>query len=113
MSEMISDTCKIRMQGDPSLGEEKMMDPVITSQEFLIVYGCQGSLYKLGDFVMHKQQYMVLMVVIDFIGVLVMVYIFVKLEALNAEYISIIDDNQITMKDFAITCTDVLLDKYT
>ena len=90
-----------------------MMDPVITSQEFLIVYGCQGSLYKLGDFVMHKQQYMVLMVVIDFIGVLVMVYIFVKLEALNAEYISIIDDNQITMKDFAITCTNVLLDKYT
>lgn len=53
------------------------------------------------------------MVLLDFIGVLFMLYIFDKLEALNQEYIATIDDNQITMKDFAVCCRDVLLDKYT
>lgn len=53
------------------------------------------------------------MVLLDFIGVLFMLYIFDKLEALNQEYIATIDDNQITMKDFAVCCRNVLLDKYT
>jgi hypothetical protein len=42
-----------------------------------------------------------------------MLYTFDKLGGLNQEYIDIIDDNQITMKDFAVCCKNVILDKYT
>lgn len=42
-----------------------------------------------------------------------MLYVFNKLRRLNEEYIAIIDDNQITMKDFSVQCQDVPLDKYT
>lgn len=51
--------------------------------------------------------------IVDLIGVYFMLYVFNKLSRLNEEYIAIIDDNQITMKDFSVQCRDVLLDKYT
>lgn len=79
----------------------------------IFIIGCKGSTYKINDFVLHKQQYCCIFVIVDFLGILIMLYIFNKLEALNQEYIAIIDDNQITMRDFAITCKNVILDKYT
>ena len=42
-----------------------------------------------------------------------MVFMFYKIEQLNKEYLTTVDDNQITMKDFAIMCTNVKLDRYT
>ena len=110
---MISDTCRIRIEGDPSLPPEDQFKPQITSKELVVVFGCKGSVYKINDFVMHKHQYACFMVILDFIGVLFMIYIFDKLEAINKEYLDIIDDNQITMKDFAVCCKNVILDKYT
>jgi len=44
---------------------------------------------------------------------LLMVFMFYKIEQLNKEYLTTVDDNQITMKDFAIMCTNVKLDRYT
>jgi hypothetical protein len=42
-----------------------------------------------------------------------MVYVTVKLEQINNDFVDIVNDNQITMKDFSVMCTNVHLDKYT
>jgi hypothetical protein len=78
-SEMVSETCKMRILGDPSLGPIEKHKPIISSNEFIVVYGCMGSTYKINDFVLHKQQYACVFVIIDFIGVLFMLYVFDKL----------------------------------
>jgi hypothetical protein len=89
-SEMLSDFCRIRMYGydgteeeAKGMPEEEWHKPQITSTEFLVVVGCMGSTYKINGFVLHKQQYACLLVIIDFIGVLFMLYVFDKLQALN------------------------------
>ena len=53
-SEMVSDLCKTRIYGDLSLPEEEQHKAQITSGEFLVVFGCMGSTYKIKDFVLHK-----------------------------------------------------------
>ena len=52
---MVSDLCKTRIYGDLSLPEEEQHKAQITSGEFLVVFGCMGSTYKINDFVLHKQ----------------------------------------------------------
>ena len=62
---------------------------------------------------LHKQEVGYIVVCFDILGMLLMVFMFYKIEQLNREYLVTVDDNQITMKDFAVMCTNVKLDRYT
>ena len=62
---------------------------------------------------LHKESIGIIAVAIDVIGIMVMIYMVYKLEKINKDYIDIVDQNQITMKDFSIMCRNVHLDKYT
>ena len=47
------------------------------------------------------------------ISVAYMAFIFSKLKDINNEYLEIMDDMRVQMKDFGVKVNDVKLDKYT
>jgi hypothetical protein len=113
-SDLVSPFCQERVVGNPEAATVEMQQaPVVDTSQLLFVVGCQSSTYQIQGYYMHKQQLACLAVLFDVVGVYFMLYVFNKLQRLNQEYIDIIDDNQITMKDFSVQCRDVLLDKYT
>ena len=61
---------------------------------------------------LHKHQIALYCVASDILSILIMLYVFKRLSALNEEYIDSIDENQITMKDFTVQLNNVMLDKY-
>lgn len=62
---------------------------------------------------MHKETIGVIVVSVDFFCLLIMIYFFNKLEALNNEFLKVVDDLKIQMKDFGVTLEDIVLDRYT
>ena len=87
----------------------------MTSNQFIFVYGCRS------DYIMnhltgkneHKHHLAVNLVIMDIISCVVIFYIYKRLEAINNEYIQTIDDKSVTMKDFAILCQNLKVDKCT
>ena len=85
-----------------------------TSNEFIIIFNClSDSIIVPSGHDLHKESIGILAVLIDAIGIMVMIYMVHKLEDINKDYIDIVDQNQITMKDFSVMCRNVNLDKYT
>lgn len=54
-----------------------------------------------------------MIVVIDIVSILIMAFFFGKLSEINQEYLDIMDDMTVQMKDFAIKIDDVTVDRYT
>lgn len=50
---------------------------------------------------------------VDFTSILIMIYFFSKINVLNNEFLSSIDDLRVQMKDFGVKINNVKLDKYT
>tara|TARA_B110000285_G_C15046419_1_gene574556 strand:+ start:905 stop:1090 length:186 start_codon:yes stop_codon:yes gene_type:complete len=56
----------------------------------------------LPSFHFHKEELGVIAVISDILSILVMYYLFAKLKAINEEYLTILDNNVIRMKDFTV-----------
>ena len=61
----------------------------------------------------HKHVIAYYIIIADIISSLIIVYIFNRLQYINNEYIQTIDDKSVTMKDFAIMCQNLKVDKFT
>ena len=49
----------------------------------------------------------------DILSITIMIYVFKRLQSMNALFIDRVDANQITMKDFSVQVNNTVLDKYT
>ena len=67
----------------------------------------------IGELIISKESILIIAVLFDFLGVLIMIHFFTKLEKFNNEFLKIYNDNNLTMRDFAIQCSDVLMDERT
>mmetsp|Transcript_24596 Transcript_24596/g.38189 ORF Transcript_24596/g.38189 Transcript_24596/m.38189 type:complete len:190 (-) Transcript_24596:3055-3624(-) len=85
----------------------------ITSPEYIVVVGCSEDTINLFGTNYHKENVGVFVVVVDFISIMIMAFVFSKLSEINEEYLEVIDDALIQMKDFGIAIQDLKLDKYT
>jgi hypothetical protein len=110
MRDKQSDECRERIVGAyPSKPSFKH-----TSNEFIIIFNCLSDKIMVpSGHELHKESIGILAVAIDVLGIMVMIYMVYKLEDINKDYIDIVDQNQITMKDFSVMCSKVHLDKYT
>ena len=54
-----------------------------------------------------------MIVSLDIASILVMTFFFYKLKEINNEYLDIMDDMTVQMKDFSIKIDNVILDRYT
>jgi hypothetical protein len=66
----------------------------ITSQNYIGVFGCKYDDVKI-PFIstrLHKEKIGIIIVSVDFTGILVMIYFFSKINHLNNEFLSNIDD---------------------
>jgi len=64
-----------------------------------------------GEF--HKETAGLIIISFDIISILIMAVFFYKLKAINMEYLNIMDNMTVQMKDFSIKIDDLELDKYT
>jgi len=85
----------------------------ITSPDYILVVGCSEDHVLLFGSEYHKESIGVIVVVIDFISIIIMAFVFSKLSEINQEYLDVIDNALIQMKDFGIRINSLRLDKYT
>jgi hypothetical protein len=83
------------------------------SDQFIFVVSCIGDIVAVGQISIHKEDIVIIAVLIDFIGVLILFHFFDKLEKFNQEFLKVYIDNNLTMKDFALQCSDIKFDKST
>lgn len=104
---LISDECKLRMSDPAYLA--------ITSKLYIGILGCKYDDVQLpfGSKRLHKERIGIIIVVLDFSSILLMMYFFAKINALNNEFLEKIDDLRVQMKDFGVKINNVKLDKYT
>jgi hypothetical protein len=99
----VSDTCLHRIRWKN-----------ITSSDFILVVGCREDFIKVPfGGMMHKYRVGVLIVSLDIVSILIMTFFFYKLKVINNEYLDIMDDMTVQMKDFSIKIDNVILDRYT
>jgi hypothetical protein len=82
-----------------------MHDLEIAQTELLVVMSCQKDIMKFSmvpSGQLHKEELGLIAVVSDIFSIMVMYYMFGKLKAMNEEYLTILDNNVIRMKDFSI-----------
>ena len=104
---LISDECKLRMSYEDYLE--------ITSPIYASIVGCRYDDVKLAfsNNRVHKEKIGVVAVALDFASILVMIFFFSKIKAVNDEFSDKIDDLRVQMKDFGVILNNVKLDKYT
>ena len=104
---LISDDCKLRMSND--------IYNHITSKTYIGIFGCKYDDVKmpLSETRLHKEVIGVIIVCVDFTSILVMMFFFSKINSLNNEFLSNMDDLRVQMKDFGIKIDNVKLDRYT
>ena len=98
LSQYFSKTCQDRTK----VTEKDGVKISQMSSEFIFVVGCIGNSVKFAGANVSKSFILVLAVIIDFLSLLIMLHFFTKLEKFNGEYLKIYDDNNLTMRDFAI-----------
>ena len=104
---LISDECKMRMSFEQYLN--------ITSPIYVSIVGCKYDDVKFtfSDSRVHKEKIGVVTVALDFASILIMIFFFSKIQAVNNEFQDKIDDLRVQMKDFGVMLNKVKLDKYT
>lgn len=76
--------------------------------------GCIGDSVALSETVqIGKEQILEIAVLFDMMSVFILLYCFNKISVLNEEFLNVYDDIHITMRDYAIQCDNVLVDKHT
>lgn len=91
LSEMVSEECYNRM-----------FNLEVTSLHFIAIMGCISDNTKLLGKSFHKEEIGLITVIIDIISIVFMYYMFGKLNQINDEYLLILDNNVIHMKDFTV-----------
>ena len=61
----------------------------------------------------HKQDAGIFIIIFEILSILIILFFFKKLTQINNEYLGIIDDMQVEIKDFGIMFKNVKLDRYT
>ena len=61
----------------------------------------------------HKQDAGIFIIIFEIVSILIILFFFKKLTQINNEYLGIIDDMQVAIKDFGIMFKNVKLDRYT
>ena len=61
----------------------------------------------------HKEQAGLVIVSFDIASIIIMALFFSKLQSINLEYLEIMDDRTVQMKDFTVKLDDLVVDKYT
>ena len=87
----------------------------ITSMEYILVVDCNQdhvTVPVIGRKV-HKAQVGIIVVILDVVSVAIMAFVFSKLREINDEYLDIVDDLRVQMKDFGVILNDVRLDRFT
>lgn len=74
----------------------------VTNLEFITIMGCISDNVKFLGTKFHKEEIGLITVVIDIISIIFIYYMFGKLNQINDEYLEILDNNVIRMKDFTI-----------
>jgi hypothetical protein len=87
----------------------------ITGFEYILVVGCTEDSVTIPflETKIHKEKIGILVVILDMVSVMYMAFIFSKLREINNEYLEIMDDMRVQMKDFGVKINNVKLDKYT
>lgn len=88
----------------------------LTSNQFVLIAGCKSDMVKMYPFqkgMAHKHDAGIFIIVFEILSILIISFFFKKLNQINNEYLDIIDDMQVDMKDFGIMFKNVKLDKYT
>lgn len=65
------------------------------------------------DTFLHKEEVGILIVLFDIVGIIITLVVFKNLKQANSDLLDIIDNNQMTMKDFTVYCKDVICDRHT
>jgi hypothetical protein len=104
MSNLISEKCYRRV-----FNEE------VTAADYIGVMSCVSDKLKmpLSNVHFHKEQLGLLAVFCDILSLVLMYYLFGKLKSINAEYLKILDNNVIRMKDFTIQVKRLQVDHQT
>ena len=87
----------------------------ITSYDYIAVVGCTEDtvVEPIFDNKIHKEKIGILVVVLDIVSVAFMAFVFEKLKGMNDEYLDIMDDLRVQMKDFGVKINNCKLDRYT
>lgn len=95
---MVSDSCK-----------ERIRDFEITSYEYIGVVGCKRDSIPVpfSSIRLHKEKIGICIIICDTLSIVVLFFFFRKIAELNTEYLTILDDLEVQMKDFAIKIDDV------
>jgi hypothetical protein len=94
LSEMISEKCY-----------QRMYDLEVSQTELIAILSCQKDVMKfqmVPSGRLHKEELGVIAVISDIVSICVIYYMFGKLKLMNDEYLRILDNNVIRMKDFTI-----------
>ena len=105
MSNLISETCYRRIFNEES-----------TSLEYIGIFTCMTDdlfMPHMTGIRFHKEQVGLLSVFIDILSLALMYYLFGKLKSINKEYLTILDNNVIRMKDFTIQIKRLAVDHQT
>ena len=77
----------------------------VAQTEFIAILSCQKDVmrfFMVPSGQIHKEELGFIAVICDILSICVMYYMFGKLKAMNIEYLRILDNNVIRMKDFSI-----------
>ena len=94
LSEMVSKECFSRI-----------FEVQITSNQLITVLGCKKDIVNFSmvpSGFIHKEEIGFIVVLADIISTFVIYYMFRKMHSLNEEYLTILDNNVIRMKDFSV-----------
>jgi hypothetical protein len=94
LSEMVSNDCFNRI-----------FEIQVTSNQLIHVVGCKKDIVNFSmvpSGFIHKEEIGFIVVLADIISTLVIYYMFRKMHSLNEEYLTILDNNVIRMKDFSV-----------
>lgn len=101
---MISEGCRERFGFD-----------MLTSRIFVGIMGCKKDnvIIPFFNYQLHKTKIGIIIVALDAVSILILLYFFTVIKQLNIEFLNIIDDLRVQMKDFGIKIDNVILDRYT
>ena len=83
--------------------------------EYIVVAGCQNVYIQvpMTQIKLNKESVSLYIVVVNGITMLIIAYFFQKIETLNQEYLKIMDNLTVQMKDFGVWMQSVKLDRHT
>lgn len=95
--------------------QERVTVNKLTGRIVIGIAGCKFDRVRvpLFNLKVHKEVIGVIVIGLDAFSIVIMIYFFSVLRQINMEYLDIMDDLRVQMKDFGIKIDEVILDRYT